>query len=385
MFFHLSAVETTSNEWFAKVEPFASQLKQHFETLYIPGSNASVDEMMIRCSAHTVRKKNKPISEGYKVIALCAKGYCFTFDLVSRVVASKVPKCGSLSTTGCIVAHLCSKLPRNMQFNVFMDNYFSSIPLFEHLRSVGIGAYGTAQSNSAKYPKEMRFRNDKTKSTTGTLNSMAVGKVLVIFWMDNGPVQILSTIHHVEGGHWFIERETKRPRTTSTNGASVQRQFDASDRKTFAIPCCVDDYNHYMVGVDIADQYRAYYATQLFSYRTWVPIFFWLLDTTIINALCSRAGKNPLNHRDFRQELSRQLITQTNCAQGEPVQLMHLPSFQQQRVQCALCIKNGVRLQTTVVCAACSCAALVIKTQLLCRVPHSGGRRSSLLEMPVSV
>ncbi|GMF38426.1 unnamed protein product [Phytophthora fragariaefolia] len=223
----LNAKQTTSNDWFAKVESFASQLKQHFETLYIPGSNASVDEMMIRF--YTVRMKTKPISEGYNVISLCAKAYWFTFELVSRVVASKVPKGGSLSTTGCIVAHLCSKLPRNMQF---MDNYFSSIPLFEHLRSVGIATCGTVQSNSAKYPKEMRFRNDKTKKHDwNTLISMAVGNVLVIFWMDSGPVQILSAIYHVEGGQWLIERERKRPRIISTNGAYVRRQFGASVRK----------------------------------------------------------------------------------------------------------------------------------------------------------
>ena len=39
-----------------------------------------------------------------------------------------------------------------------------------------------------------------------------------------------------------------------------------------------------MGGVDIADQRRAYYATQLRVARNWMPLFFWLLDTTVINA-----------------------------------------------------------------------------------------------------
>ncbi|PWW76547.1 hypothetical protein C7212DRAFT_295130 [Tuber magnatum] len=39
-----------------------------------------------------------------------------------------------------------------------------------------------------------------------------------------------------------------------------------------------------MRGVDIADQRRSYYSTQLRVVRTWMPLFFWLLDTSIINS-----------------------------------------------------------------------------------------------------
>jgi hypothetical protein len=39
-----------------------------------------------------------------------------------------------------------------------------------------------------------------------------------------------------------------------------------------------------MGGVDIANQRRSYYFTQLRVCRNWLPLFFWLLDTTIINA-----------------------------------------------------------------------------------------------------
>ena len=39
-----------------------------------------------------------------------------------------------------------------------------------------------------------------------------------------------------------------------------------------------------MNGVDIADHLRSNYCTQLTSHRTWVPLFYWLLDTVIINS-----------------------------------------------------------------------------------------------------
>ena len=46
----------------------------------------------------------------------------------------------------------------------------------------------------------------------------------------------------------------------------------------------VDDYNHFMNGVDIADQLRAKFNTQQRTARTWMPLFYQLLDTTIVNA-----------------------------------------------------------------------------------------------------
>ena len=34
------------------------------------------------------------------------------------------------------------------------------------------------------------------------------------------------------------------------------------------IPGCIDEYNHNMGGVDIADQLRIYYGTQLIAFHT---------------------------------------------------------------------------------------------------------------------
>jgi hypothetical protein len=52
------------------------------------------------------------------------------------------------------------------------------------------------------------------------------------------------------------------------------------------IPNAIDDYNHHMGGVDIANQLRARFSTQQRGVKPWRPLFYWLLDTTIINAYC---------------------------------------------------------------------------------------------------
>ena len=52
------------------------------------------------------------------------------------------------------------------------------------------------------------------------------------------------------------------------------------------IPGAIDDYNHHMGGVDIADQLRAGFSTQQRGVKPRRPLFYWLLDTTVINAYC---------------------------------------------------------------------------------------------------
>jgi hypothetical protein len=46
----------------------------------------------------------------------------------------------------------------------------------------------------------------------------------------------------------------------------------------------IDDYNYYMGGVDIADQLREGFLTQQRGVKHWTPLFYWLLDSTIVNA-----------------------------------------------------------------------------------------------------
>uniref|UniRef100_U9TZ45 Piggybac transposable element-derived protein 4-like n=1 Tax=Rhizophagus irregularis (strain DAOM 181602 / DAOM 197198 / MUCL 43194) TaxID=747089 RepID=U9TZ45_RHIID len=72
--------------------------------------------------------------------------------------------------------------------------------------------------------------------------------------MDNGPVTMLSTIHQINGDENRIERIRRRPRETSTNATKVRAIFGSTSKKSLPIPVVIDDYNHFMDGVDITDQ-----------------------------------------------------------------------------------------------------------------------------------
>jgi Transposase IS4 len=86
-YFHVSPPPFTStrillSQWHLKLEPLASMLRTKFQAYVILGQNVSFDEMMVPFSSrskHTLKIKNKPIKEGFKIWALCDQGYLWDF------------------------------------------------------------------------------------------------------------------------------------------------------------------------------------------------------------------------------------------------------------------------------------------------------------------
>jgi hypothetical protein len=66
-YLHISNPKTkakNNKEWWYKLEPLASSLQESFKRHYTPGSNISIDEIMIRCfgrSSNTYKMPKKPI------------------------------------------------------------------------------------------------------------------------------------------------------------------------------------------------------------------------------------------------------------------------------------------------------------------------------------
>ena len=246
--------------WWKKLEPLSSHLRQQSQLLVLPGTHLSIDEMMVPFtgrSFHTVRIPSKPLPVGYKVIALCCSGYTIDWMLTSRTESfAGLERKPELSPTSSAVLQLCRTLDtNNYSFIVYTDNGFSTIPLFRALREKGIGACGTTRVNRVDYPSALE---DNSLLEWNSIDGYAVGlppnQVLCFRWMDNNIVRMLTTVHPWNEVTHSLRR---KPRKTSTNAALVRKAFGNRDRAAFFIPTAIDDYNHYMGGVDIADQRRA--------------------------------------------------------------------------------------------------------------------------------
>jgi hypothetical protein len=91
-------------------------------------------------------------------------------------------------------------------------------------------------------------------------------------------------ITNMHTGMESVERERKRPRITNINKRNVLAIWGNDPVKKMEIPAVIDDYNHFMGGVDKADQLIQSYRPDIRCRRTWMPIFLHCMDIARINA-----------------------------------------------------------------------------------------------------
>ncbi|KAJ5135615.1 uncharacterized protein N7515_004893 [Penicillium bovifimosum] len=195
--------------WWSKLEPLACAFQRAAGQYYTPGSNVSIDETMVRCfgrSKHTVKMPNKPIKQGYKLFALAEHGYIRTFTWSSRLFGIvDLFRWPGLSPTGSMVIATICKLPgfsssqagsptanadasaaantavdtdvneaanadaNQALYSVYLDNYFSTIALFEALRDLRCGACGTTRRQGGTPPQLVELKDHIKSIPWGTL------------------------------------------------------------------------------------------------------------------------------------------------------------------------------------------------------------------------
>jgi len=144
--------------WWYKLEPLASAIQKSSQKYYSLSSDVSIDELMVRCfgryvsliftplplyfttllinysrSLHTYKMPKKPIKQGYKIYGLADHGYIYNWVWSSRDKGlQRMVLHPTLTNTGSLVRSLALSLPRRY-LTIYLDNYFTSIPLFSEL------------------------------------------------------------------------------------------------------------------------------------------------------------------------------------------------------------------------------------------------------------
>jgi len=160
--------------------------------------------------------------------------------------------------------------------------------------------------------------------------------VLQTAWKDNNLVLFLSNIHSPIDlpletirtrqittdpgtllGLELIVRTRKRPKATSTAARSAWIEFGSNIYKNLAIPRLIDEYNHKMGQVDLADQYRANNPGRRRIRRGgWHAIWKFIYNTALVNSylLSSWVGGRvsgsgtAKGQKEFREKLVAQLF-----------------------------------------------------------------------------
>ncbi len=219
-----------------------------------------------------------------------------------------------LAPSSLVVTQLCKSLPSDLGFVLFCDNFFTNVRLYKALRTIGIGACGTAKVKSG-YPNELgAIRAAATKQKDwGKMGLMTVkadkkmkiddGDVLCMAWVDLNTVQYMTTVHTIDEMETVIFKNEKR-----RDGVPQIRHFR---RKNFPFPAPIVEYNCYIGGSDGNAQQRSYYSPHRPDSRYWWPIFIFLLDAAVLNAykICGRLyPDSKLNHLEFRHQIAEALI-----------------------------------------------------------------------------
>lgn len=149
--------------WYYKFEPLCSILRPLFRQYLHPVTYCAIDKCIAQFTGrtkHTTYIERKPITDGYKIIALAFAGYIWDFvwwsgdstnqNKVNTPGPSQYNNLwkdtyGFTARSQQAVLTLCMSLSYfEITFGIFMDNYYTSIKLFSFMRTMfGIGAMGT--------------------------------------------------------------------------------------------------------------------------------------------------------------------------------------------------------------------------------------------------
>jgi len=145
-------------------------------------------------------------------------------------------------------------------FCLAMDNYFTLPRVLATLRDKGIGVVGTSQFKRNWPPEALRNIDQKDAEFNNFYHMIDKYSTQVASWMDNGLVLCVSTLHKIGE---TISRTRKRPRKTAKNQRHIDKVWGDSSTTNIFIPTLIDDYNHWMGGVDLTNQMIAYYHPNL--------------------------------------------------------------------------------------------------------------------------
>jgi len=266
-----------------KIEPLYKMLNKEFKKFGFFDENMSVDEQIVKYYGRSSLKqyiRGKPIRFGFKNWILSGEhGYCYHADLYCG--KSDAPdELKHLGVSSQVVGKMAMLLPDPLnQYQLFFDNYFTSLKLMYFLTEKRLPAIGTAREcRLQRCPlltdKELRKAGRGAMDCAFDLKN----EIGVCKWNDNKPVTVVTNHAPLD----FSQSE-------------VQRRQKGSSAISVRIPEVVKAYNAGMGFVDQLDWNVAKYRVGIRSKKWYWCLFTNLLDVTVVNACILFNMANPTN------------------------------------------------------------------------------------------
>ena len=155
----------------SKVRPLIEHLVKRFKEAYIPSLEILIDKELMLWKGRLGFKQyipNKRCQFGIKYFSLCERsGYVWNLYVYLGKVNDSLGDSAYTEKhgkSGAVVPKLMSEL-YNKSYHVYMDNWYTSLKLFQHLESNGTPACGTAQRDQIMPPQSLH--NESLKRGEG--------------------------------------------------------------------------------------------------------------------------------------------------------------------------------------------------------------------------
>ncbi|XP_067134165.1 piggyBac transposable element-derived protein 4-like [Centruroides vittatus] len=329
----------------AKYQPLEDHANRVFRHYYIPHKEISVNEALVGTKNRTSQLQYIPNTKWeIKIWMLCdsISHYCLGF-FTYRGAKSQEEK-HSISKFGLeyIVVRRLLDIGNynNKGYHVFIDDYFTSVPLIRHLYSQGTYITGMVRRNRKQLPPQFR-----RKFSLGQTSYFRSGPILACGFREKTsekkPVLLLSS-HAGARDDQIVKR-----------GVAISK------------PQVVLSYNKFMGGVDVSDQMLYAYLDKRRNIKYWKKVAFNIIARMVLNAYLlyrenSRSRGKVLSRHAFNLAVIDSLARECREERKEslcppdprgPVGLRKLPGRMAYR--CIVCSTSKHRKTTTKACTRC--------------------------------
>ena len=242
----------------SKLRGICNALIERFQALYTPGKEVSIDESMVLWRGRLIFRQYIPGKRhkyGVKLYMLCEHtGYVWNV----LVYCGKMDPISGFGHAETVVLKLMEKR-LDLGHVLFVDNFYTSVPLAEALLNRKTLLCGTLRKNRKHLPKKVV----STKLKKGQHIAKRKGRIVVEKWQDKREVLMLSTYH-------------------SGKMVDSQKQTRQGERKRK--PESIVSYNKFMCGVDRMDQMMSYYSPLRKTLKWYRKVVLQHFDMAIVNA-----------------------------------------------------------------------------------------------------
>ena len=251
-----------------KIRPLLNILKENFSKLP-QEEHQSVDEQIIAFKGRSSYKQYlpaKPHKWGLKMFTRAGISG-LVYDFTMYVGEGTCPSYG-LGLSSDVVLYLAKGLPKDKNFKLYFDNWFTSVSLLISLKEMGIFATRTVRRNRIRNCEllsdaELKKRGRGSYDMKCEINN----NIICVKWFDNKSVQLISSC------------EDYQP-------TGICKRWSPKDKTYIDVerPAIVASYNRGMGGVDLADMLMELYKINHRSKKWYIRIFYWCLGTSVTNA-----------------------------------------------------------------------------------------------------